>query len=49
MDVDAHLIKTNKATAQYCYEGYKASPPMEVFSAETMLVLGVMANVERGK
>ncbi len=39
MDVDAQLIETNKANAQYCYEGYKAFQPIEVSWAETMLVL----------
>ena len=39
MDVDAHLIETNKANAQHCYEGYKAFQPIEVSWAETTLVL----------
>jgi len=39
LDVDAQLIETNKADAQYCYEGYKAFQPAEVSWAETMLVL----------
>ena len=39
MDVDAQLIETNKANAQYCYEGYKAFQPIEVSWAENMLVL----------
>ncbi len=39
LDVDAQLIETNKANAQYCYEGYKAFQPIEVSWAETMLVL----------
>ena len=39
LDVDAQLIETNKANAQYCYEGYKAFQPMEVSWAETMLIL----------
>ena len=40
LDVDAHLIETSKASARYCYEGYKAFQPIEVSWAETMLVLG---------
>jgi hypothetical protein len=39
LDVDAQLIETNKANAQYCYEGYKAYQPAEVSWAETMLIL----------
>lgn len=38
-DVDAHLVETAKANAQYCYEGYRAFQPMEVEWAETGLVL----------
>lgn len=38
-DVDAQLVETNKADAQYCYEGYRAFQPMEVEWAETGLVL----------
>jgi len=38
-DVDAHLVETAKANAQYCYEGYRALQPMEVEWAETGLVL----------
>jgi hypothetical protein len=38
-DVDAQLVETSKANAQYCYEGYKAFQPMEVSWAETGLVL----------
>ena len=30
LDVDAQLIETSKANARYCYEGYKAYPPMQV-------------------
>jgi len=37
--VDAHLVETSKANAQYCYEGYKAYQPMVVCWAETGLVL----------
>lgn len=40
LDVDAHLVDTAKANAQYCYEGYKAYQPVEVCWAETGLVLG---------
>lgn len=39
LDVDAQLVETAKATAQYCYEGYRALEPMEVEWAETELVL----------
>ena len=39
LDVDAHLVETSKANAEYCYEGYKAFQPMEVSWAETGLVL----------
>ena len=40
LNVDAQLIKTSKADARYCYEGYKAFQPREVSWAETGLVLG---------
>ena len=30
LDVDAHLVETNKANASYCYDGYKAFQPIEV-------------------
>ncbi len=39
LDVDAHLVETNKADARYCYDGYKAYQPMLVCWAETGLVL----------
>jgi len=39
LDVDAHLVETSKANAQYCYEGYRAFQPVEVEWAETGLVL----------
>ena len=39
LDVDAHLVETAKANAEYCYEGYKAYQPMVVCWAETGLVL----------
>ena len=39
LDVDASLVETEKAGAEYCYEGYKAFQPMEVCWAETGLVL----------
>lgn len=39
LDVDAHLVETAKADAQYCYEGYKSFQPIEVVWAQTMLVL----------
>lgn len=38
LDVDAHLVETSKANAQYCYEGHKAYQPMVVCWAETGLV-----------
>ncbi len=39
LDIDAHLVETDKAEARYCYEGYKAFQPIEVCWAETGLVL----------
>lgn len=39
LDVDAHLVETSKANAEYCYEGYKAYQPMVVCWAETGLAL----------
>ena len=39
LDVDAHLVETSKANAQYCYAGYKAYQPIVVCWAETGLVL----------
>jgi len=39
LDVDAHLVETSKANAEYCYEGHKAFQPMEVGWAEAGLVL----------
>ncbi len=39
LDMDAHLVETDKAGAHYCYEGYKAFQPIEVCWAETGLVL----------
>ena len=39
LDVDAHLVETAKANAQYCYEGHRAFQPIEVEWAETGLVL----------
>ena len=39
LDVDAQLVETAKANAQYCYEGYRALQPIEVEWAETGLVL----------
>lgn len=39
LDVDAELVETSKANAQYCYEGYRAFQPIEVVWAETGLVL----------
>jgi hypothetical protein len=39
LDIDAHLVETDKAEAHYCYGGYKAFQPIEVCWAETGLVL----------
>ena len=39
LDIDAHLVETDKAGAHYCYDGYKAFQPIEVCWAETGLVL----------
>ena len=39
LDIDVHLVETDKAGAHYCYDGYKAFQPIEVFWAETGLVL----------
>lgn len=39
LDIDAHLVETDKSGAYYCYEGYKAFQPVEVCWAETGLVL----------
>jgi len=39
LDVDTQLIETNKAGAEYCYDGYKAYQAMKVCWAETLLVL----------
>ncbi len=39
LDVDAQLVETSKANAQYCHEGYRAFQPVEVEWAETGLVL----------
>ena len=39
LDVDAHLVETDKADARRCYEGYKAFQPMEVAWAQDLLVL----------
>lgn len=38
LEVDAHLVETSKANAQYCYEGYRAFQPVAVVWAETDLV-----------
>lgn len=38
-DIDAQLVETSKADAQYCYEGHKAFQPIEVTWAETGLVV----------
>jgi hypothetical protein len=39
LDVDAHLVETNKANAFYSYNGKKSFQPIEVEWAETGLVL----------
>lgn len=39
LDVDAHLVETDKAEARRCYEGFKAFQPVLVCWAETGLVL----------
>jgi len=39
LDIDAHLVETDKAGAQPCYEGFKSFQPIEVCWAETGLVL----------
>lgn len=39
LDIDAHLVETDKAGAQLCYEGFKSFQPIEVCWAETGLVL----------
>jgi hypothetical protein len=52
LDVDAHLVETNKADALYCYQGHRAFQPVEVEWAETGLVLADEfreGNVSAGK
>ena len=39
LDIDAHLVETDKAGARPCYEGFKSFQPIEVCWAETGLVL----------
>ena len=39
LDIDAHLVETEKAGAQHCYDGFKAFQPIEVCWAESGLVL----------
>ena len=39
LDVDAHLVETDKAGALRCYEGYPAFQPIEVVWAENLVVL----------
>jgi hypothetical protein len=41
LNIDAHLVETDKAGAQPCYEGFKSFQPIEVCWAETGLVLTV--------
>ena len=38
LDIDAHLVETDKAEALYCYQGFKAFQPLAVCRAETGLV-----------
>lgn len=52
LEVEAQLIETTKANAQYCYNGYQAYQPLEVGWAETLLVLAEEfrdGNVPAGK
>lgn len=39
LDIDATLVETQKKEALFCYEGYKAYQPLNVFWAEQELVL----------
>jgi len=39
LDIDAHLVETDKAGARYCYDGFKAFQPVLVCWAETGLIL----------
>jgi hypothetical protein len=39
LDIDAHLVETDKAGAKRCYDGYKAFQPLVVCWAETGLIL----------
>ena len=38
-DVAAQVVETAKTNARFCYQGYRASQPMEVGWAETGLLL----------
>lgn len=39
MDVDATLVATQKSSAQFCYQGFKAYQPLNVWWAERDLIL----------
>jgi hypothetical protein len=39
LDLDATLVETNKREALYCYKGYKAYQPLQVYWAEQDLIL----------
>jgi len=39
LDLDATLVETNKREALYCYKGYKAYQPLQVYWAEQGLIL----------
>lgn len=39
LDVDATLVETNKSTALYCYKGFKAYQPLNVWWAEQEMIL----------
>lgn len=39
LDLDATLVETNKKEALYCYKGYKAYQPLQVYWAEQDLIL----------
>lgn len=39
LDVDATLVETNKREALYCYKGFKAYQPLNVYWAEQDLIL----------
>ena len=39
LDLDATLVETNKREALYCYKGYKAYQPLQVYWAEQDLIV----------